>query len=202
MPHPIEFYFDFSSPYGYAASRKIEDIATAHGRELVWRPFLLGAVFKVTGGKPLVDVPMKSDYAKRDFARSAAFFGMPYRQPSKFPANGLLSSRIFYWLEGQDREKAAAFAKATYHAYFVDDQDITEPSAMQPILSKLVADPAAALGGSQDVAIKDRLRVVNEEAIARGVFGSPFFFIDQEPFWGADRLPMIEVWLAKGGWRY
>ena len=67
MTPPIDFYFDFSSPYGYLASQKIEALATKHGRGVDWHPILLGVVFRHTGTSPLTEVPLKGDYARRDF---------------------------------------------------------------------------------------------------------------------------------------
>ena len=85
MPAPIDFYFDFSSPYGYFASTQIDALAAKHKRDVTWRPFLLGAVFKLSGGKPLTELPLKGDYFKHDFARSAAFYGVPLKLPPGFP---------------------------------------------------------------------------------------------------------------------
>ena len=85
MGAPIDFYFEFSSPYGYIASQLAEDLEKRIGRPMQWRPILLGPMFKATGQTPLVDVPLKGDYSKRDFLRSAGFHGVPYRHPSKFP---------------------------------------------------------------------------------------------------------------------
>src|SRR5688572_6519084 len=96
MSAPIDFYFDFSSPYGYLASTKIEDIAARHGRSVLWRPILLGAVFKTTNQQPLTTIPVKGDYAKRDFERSARLAGVPFRQPSKFPISTTAPARAFY----------------------------------------------------------------------------------------------------------
>ena len=81
MNAPIDFYFDFSSPYGYLAAQKIEALAAKYGRAVNWRPMLLGVAFKVTGGSPLPSVPLKGDYSKRDFLRSARFHGVPFREP-------------------------------------------------------------------------------------------------------------------------
>src|SRR4051794_23799459 len=102
MPAPIEFYFDFSSPYGYLASTKIEEIAASHGRHVNWRPFLLGAVFKVSGMKPLVDIPMKGDYTAHDFGRFARYLGVPFVMPANFPFAPVAASRAVYWLGDRD----------------------------------------------------------------------------------------------------
>ncbi|HQR21254.1 MAG TPA: DsbA family protein, partial [Burkholderiaceae bacterium] len=94
MPSAIEFYFDFSSPYSYIASERIEALAARTARSLEWRPVMLGAVFKTSGGAPLTEVyGPKSSYAVRDFARSAAFVGVPYRHPTVFPIGAVAASR-------------------------------------------------------------------------------------------------------------
>jgi 2-hydroxychromene-2-carboxylate isomerase len=92
----IDFYFDFSSPYGYIAAAKIDALAAKHGRGVNWRPMLLGAAMKVTGGAPLPQIPLKGVYAKRDFVRSAQFHGVPFRIPSSFPISTIAAVRAFY----------------------------------------------------------------------------------------------------------
>src|SRR5215471_14608236 len=114
MAESIEFYFDFSSPYGYLASTRIDAIAAKHGRQVTWRPFLLGAAFKVTGQQPLVEQPLRGDYSRRDFARSARLLGVPLKMPEPFPFFGLAASRACYWIE--DAGQANALAKAIYCA--------------------------------------------------------------------------------------
>jgi len=86
MAAPIDFYFDFSSPYGFLAAQKIEALAEKHGRAVDWHPMLLGVVFKETGAAPLTMVPLKGDYSRRDFERSARYHGIAgFRMPPKFP---------------------------------------------------------------------------------------------------------------------
>lgn len=198
MPNPLDFYFDYSSPYGYIAALKIDDLAARYGRVVRWKPVLLGAVFKVTGGKPLPMLPLKGDYAMIDVARSARFHGLPYRQPSKFPIAGQAPSRAFYWLDDRDPVRAHELARALYHAYFVEDRDISSPETTADIAATLGLDRNAVLAAIGSEALKQRLRQETEAAIARGVFGSPYFVVDGEPFWGADRLDQIGRWLATG----
>lgn len=200
MANPIDFYFDFSSPYGYFASTRIEAIAAGHGREVVWRPILLGAVFKLTGQQPLPTIPLKGSYAKHDLARSARLLGVPFKLPSKFPIAGQAPSRAYYWLSDQDRVLAARLARALYHAYFAEDRDISSPEVTANVTAKLGVDRAAVLAALNDAAVKERLKMEVDAAIERGVFGSPYVVIDGEPFWGADRLEQVEKWLSTGGW--
>jgi 2-hydroxychromene-2-carboxylate isomerase len=193
---PIEFYFDFSSPYGYLASTQIDKLASRYGRAVAWRPFLLGAAFKVTGQRALTEQPLRGPYAERDFARSARLLDVPYRMPAKFPFFALAASRAFYWLDGND--SARALAKAVYSAAFGEGRDVT-PVAVVAELAK----PLGIDGVEQGVELpqtKARLREATDEAIARGIFGSPFVIVDGEPFWGHDRLDQIDRWLATGGW--
>jgi len=82
MPSPLRFHFDFSSPYGYLASQRIESLAARHGRAVEWRPVLLGAAFKIAGTQPLTSIPLKGDYARRDLPRTARFHGIEFRMPS------------------------------------------------------------------------------------------------------------------------
>ena len=124
MPTPIDFYFDFSSPYGYLGAELIDALATRHGRAVHWRPVLLGVIFKETGGAPLTEVPMKGAYSLHDFARSARFHGVPFRMPSRFPIPAQAPSRVVLSLREGDPALAGRVAKALYRAYFVDDQDL------------------------------------------------------------------------------
>ena len=201
MPAPIEFYFDFSSPYGYLASEKIEALAAKHGRTVNWHPILLGAVFKQTGAVPLLQIPLKGDYSRRDMHRSAAFHGVrEFRVPSKFPIPSQAAARIVLWLAARDQALATRVVHALYRAYFVDDKDISSPEVAIAVAATCGVDAAEARAAIDDPAIKDALKRANDEAMAKGVFGSPYIVIDGEPFWGLDRFEQIERWLATGGW--
>jgi 2-hydroxychromene-2-carboxylate isomerase len=200
MPNPVEFYFDFSSPYGYIASEKIDALAAKYGREVTWRPFLLGVAFKTTGAAPLPSIPVKGAYAARDMARSAKFHGVAYRFPSVFPISSVSPSRAFYWLDASDPKRARSLAKALYRAYFVDDVDISSADNTVAVCAKFGLKSDEVRAGIADQAVKDRTRVEVEKAIALGAFGSPYIVVDAEPFWGSDRLEQIDRWLATGGW--
>jgi 2-hydroxychromene-2-carboxylate isomerase len=200
MKTPIDFYFDFSSPYGYFASAKIDDIAARHGRAVTWRPILLGAVFKITGQQPLPTIPLKGNYAKRDLERSARLFGLPFKLPTKFPIASTAPSRAYYSVAAKDSALAAKLARALYSAYFADDRDISAPEVTADVAAKLGIDKDGISQALNDAAVKDRLRREVDAAIGLGVFGSPYIIVDGEPFWGADRLEQVEKWLATGGW--
>ena len=196
----IEFYFEFSSPYGYIASQLADDLGKRTGRAIKWRPFLLGPVFKATGQAPLVEIPMKGEYSRRDFVRSARFHGVPFAMPAKFPIGTVAAMRAFYWLDDRDPAQARELAKRLYRAYFADGRDISDAATVVEIAKSLGVDGAQLEAGLADPAIKERAKREVEAAMARGVFGSPFFIVDGEPFWGNDRIPMLEAWVQRGGW--
>ena len=195
---PVEFFYDFNSPYGYVAAHKIEAVAAKHGRTVDWKPFLLGAVFKVTGAVPLPHVPMKGDYARHDFARSARFHDVTYNPPADFPFSPVAASRAVYWAKADG--KAGEMTPALYNAALGEAQDIASPDAVVAIAAKAGFDGSALAAGLQDPAVKEELKTVTDEAISREIFGSPFMIVDGEGFWGADRFDMVERWLETGGW--
>jgi 2-hydroxychromene-2-carboxylate isomerase len=197
---PIDFYFEFSSPYGYIASQLADEFERRVGRALTWRPMLLGPVFKITGQPPLVDIPMKGEYSKRDFARSARLHKVPYRHPEKFPIGTVAAIRAFYWVHDRDARQARVLAKALYRAFFVEGRDIGLPATVVEVARGEGIDGAALAAALEDPALKERARREVEAAIAAGVFGSPFLIVDGEPFWGVDRMPMAEDWIRTGGW--
>lgn len=196
---PIEFYFDFSSPYAYIASEQIEPLAAKYGRTVAFKPILLGAIFKVTGAVPLTELhPAKANYAKHDFERSARFAGVKFKYPTRFPIATVAAARAVLWLQSQGSAKAPLLVHKVFRAYFAEDRNIDEPAVLAQIAEELGIDQAALAAGVQQPAIKDQLKALVDEAIARGVFGAPAIFVDGEMFWGNDRLPQIERWLAYG----
>lgn len=199
MSSPIDFYFDFSSPFGYLASCRIEALAAKHGRTVNWRPILLGVVFKQTGMVPLTQIPIKGDYSRRDFERSARFHGIPFRMPPVFPIAGQVPSRIVLWAKARDPALAGRLVRALYEAFFRDGLDISNPDIASDVAAKAGVDRTAARACIDDPAVKDALKREVEEAIRAGVFGSPFVVVDGESFWGHDRFDQIDRWLATGG---
>jgi len=197
MKPPIDFYFDFSSPYSYIASEWVDAVAARHGRAVRWHAILLGATFQAAELKSPVSYPMKREYSIRDFGRSARFAGLPYLMPSKFPIPTQNAARVFWWLhDTQSPERAVAWAHAGLRAVFTQDHDLSEPATLRSVMAAAGIDTAGAEAAYTDPAWKLRLKNENDAAIAAGVFGAPFFVVDGEPFWGNDRRGQIEQWLA------
>ena len=200
MPAPIEFYFDFSSPYGYLAAECIDAIAAKHGRDVAWYPYLMGAAMKVTGSSPVVNRPMLGEYTKHDMERSARRLAVPFAFPEPFPIATIAACRAVYWMEGVDASATKPLALALYRAYFVDGRNISESDVVADVAAASGADRDALLAGIGEPAVKERLKEVTNGAVGRGIFGSPFFMVDAEPFWGHDRMEEVDRWLATGGW--
>ncbi len=201
MDRIVDFYFDFSSPYGYFSSEMMDDFAQRCDCRINWRPYVMGAVMKVTGRQPLVQIPMINDYSARDLARVARFHDIEFNIPSLFPVSSVTANRTFYWVrERYGDDPASRLAKAIFRAYFIDDVNIAEASAMIEIATQCGYDGKKVTAALQNEDIKVKVREETDKAIARHVFGSPFFIVDDEPFWGHDRLNHVESWITSGGW--
>ena len=202
MAGAIDFYFDFSSPYGYLAAEMIEDIGQRCGRAVNWHPMLLGVVFKSTGGQPLTMAPMKGPYSALDMRRSAAFYGVPFNMPSVFPIATQNPARAVLWMQQNHPAQAKQFTLDLFRAFFRSNRDISKLDVVGDVAASLGYNATDVIAAAQSDDIKNQLKANVETAITRGVFGSPFFIVDNEQFWGADRLPMLERWLTQGAWKY
>ena len=199
MANAIDFYFDFSSPYGYLASTQIDALAVRHRRVVNWRPFLIGALYKQLGYAPL-EQPGKRAYFLHDVPRSARAMGVTLNFPPSFPEALIAPARAFYWIADRDAAKAAAFAAAAFRAYWSEGRKLADPEIVAEIAAGQGFAREAVLAALADQAVKDRLKAETDAAIAAGIFGSPFIVVDGERFWGSDRLDQVEKWLTTGGW--
>lgn len=200
MSNAIDFYFDFSSPYAYFAADAIEQVAQEAGRRCRWVPILLGAAFKASGNQLLIEQPLKGAYSRHDWDRMARMSAIPYAFPDPFPVATLAAARVFWWLDAADGTVAKAFARAIFAAYFAQGRNIGDKAVVAAVAAECGHDPVAAVAAMDDPVWKAKCRDETEAAITGGVFGSPFFRVDGEPFWGSDRLPMVRRWLETGGW--
>jgi len=199
MKAPLQFYFDFSSPYSYIASEWIEALAARHGRTVSWHAILLGVTFQAAELRSPVNHPIKREYSLRDFARSARFEGVPYQLPEPFPISTQNAARVFWWLaDTLGMAAASAWARAGLRAFFTRGVPLNDAAALKALIAESGLDASEAERVWSDPLWKDRLKRANESALAAGVFGAPFFVVDGEPFWGNDRKAQIERWLAQG----
>jgi 2-hydroxychromene-2-carboxylate isomerase len=199
---PIDFYFDFLSSYGYFASLRIEALAARHGRAVRWHSMLLGvAVMKTMGLKPLLETPLKRDYVLLDTARYMRRHGLQLKRRLTDPfMDPRAAARGFYWVRRHRPGQEAAYAHAGLHRYWVEGADLGAPAAVAALAPVVGAEPAELLAGIESDEARTDLRDAVAASLARGVFGSPFFIVDGEPFWGSDRLELLDEWLEAGGW--
>jgi 2-hydroxychromene-2-carboxylate isomerase len=199
---PIQFWFDFISPFGYLASLRIDALAARHGREVDWRPLLVGVtVLKVMGLPPVPQTPLKGPYALRQLARHARRAGVTLaRDASVPPMNPLPAARAFAWLRAHARAHAKDAARAIYAATWAEGRPMDEPAALRAVLLQAGVPPALADAALSDPEAAILLRAEVDAAVAAGAFGSPFVIADGEPFFGVDNLELLDEWLARGGW--
>ncbi len=189
----IEFFWDPASPYTYLAATQIDALAARHDARVVWKPFLLGKAFEATGNRAPATIPAKGKYLFQDLRLWAKHYGVPFRFPQVFPVASLTALRIACALPA---EQVGTWAKAVMNAYWTREQDIGQAEVLKAVAAELGWDGDALLARTQEPAVKDTLKANTDEAISRGVFGAPTFFIDRHMFWGNDRLPLMDAILS------
>lgn len=199
MTKQIDFYFDFSSPYAYLMARDLTHLAQRQGRDLVWRPILLGAIFKQTGRTPPIDGSARGAYLRHDIERTARRKGLRLNWPAEFPFSSVTAARAFYWLNQSSPKRAHHLAAALMDAIWIEGRALNDPEVLNEVARRLDVDVEAMNQAVQDPEIKALLKQEMEHAMSQNVFGSPWVVVDGEPFWGNDRLDDIQHWLQTGG---
>jgi 2-hydroxychromene-2-carboxylate isomerase len=196
MAKTLEFFFDYASPYSYLASEQVEAVAQRTGAELRWRPFLLGAVFKATGNVPPLTTPSKGMYLAKDLDDWTHHLGLPpFRMPEEFPVNSLKANRL--GLVAAEEGRIAPFSHAAFRAAFVHGKDLNDPAVLAELARAAELNPDKALARLENQEIKDALRRNTDEAVSRGAFGAPTFFVGERMFFGNDRLMFVERTLSE-----
>ncbi len=160
----------------------------------------MGVAFRLTQRKPLFQVPMVKEYSARDLERVARYDGTEFKIPSPFPIATVVACRAYYWLSQQDMLNAKKFATKLFRAYFIDNRTISEAAVVIEVAGQVGVDVKRLTEALTKPDVKKLARTATNNAIDKGVFGSPFFIVDGEPFWGHDRLPHVEAWVTSGGW--
>ncbi len=189
MKKQIDFYFDLVSPYSYLAASLIDEVVNRNNAKLIWKPILLGGVFKAIEGIMAPGlVPVKKPYLIKDLGRLSAYYQIPLNMPSDFPIRTVLAMRVLSCLS---QEKIPQSARLLFRAYWSDNKNIADPE----VLSKLIDSESVERASIQET--KDTLFNMTKEDIQLGVFGAPTFFIDNEMFFGHDRINLIDEYLQK-----
>lgn len=181
MSRKVEFFFDVVSPYSYIAAVQVSRSALL--KEAEWRPFFLGGVFKATGNQPPISVPAKGQYMAQDLKRLFAYYEVPFSFPSVFPANSLTAQRA---LAGAKPEDVQALALKLFDAYWGQGRNIGDAAVLAELL------PADLLAAAADEGVKEKLKTNTESAVSRGAFGAPTLFVDDELYFGEDRVFLVE----------
>lgn len=192
MRASVDFYFDFGSPASYLAYTQIATLCEKASAALVYKPMLLGGVFQATGNQSPVMVPAKGRYIFTDFDRYARRYGVPLNHNPHFPINTLTLMRGAIGLQLREPARFMPYVDAMFRAIWVDAKNLNDPATVAAVLQQAGFDPAALLALTQDAAVKEQLKVVTQEAIDRGVFGAPTFFVGDQMFWGQDRLDFVK----------
>jgi 2-hydroxychromene-2-carboxylate isomerase len=191
MAKTLEFFFDYASVYSYLACNQVEAVAQRTGAELRWRPFLLGAIFKVTGNVPPISTPAKAAWMLKDVQGWTQYLGLPpFRLPENFPINSLKANRLA--LVAAEQGRIVPFSHAAFRAAFADGKDLADPQVLAELARGAELSPEQALAKAETQEIKDALRRNTDEALERGAFGAPTFFVGEEMFFGNDRFMFVE----------
>lgn len=187
----VEFFFDFGSPTSYLAYTQIPRIADECGAELVWRPMLLGGVFKATGNASPVTVAAKGKWMHDDIRRHALRYGVPFRFNRAFPINTLTLMRGAIGLQMRQPESFRRYVDVIYRAMWENPCDLGDAAELARTLQAAGFDVAQFQALVADPEVKARLIVDTEEAVARGAFGAPTFFVGDTMHFGQDRLEFV-----------
>ena len=192
MSKAVEFYFDVGSPAAYLAWTQLPKVARETGTEIEYRPFLLGGVFQATGNKSPMEVPAKGQYMVDDLQRFARRYGVPFAHNPHFPINTLMLMRGAIGLQMREPARMVPYVDAVCRAIWVDGKNMNDPATVAGVLKAAGFEPERLLALSSDPAVKDALKASTQEAVARGVFGAPTFFVGKDMFWGQDRLDFVK----------
>ena len=195
MSQTVEFFFDFGSPASYLAWTQLPRIARAADAQIIWRPMLLGGVFKATGNQSPVMIPSKGAWMLKDLARFASSYGVPMQFNPNFPINTLTLMRGAAGY--QNDERFERYVQVMFEALWTQRKNLGKPEVVAEVLSAAGFAPAEFEQLVNDEAVKERLKATTEEAIKRGVFGAPTFFIGSEMHFGQDRLDFVAEALAR-----
>jgi 2-hydroxychromene-2-carboxylate isomerase len=187
----VDFYFDVGSPAAYLAWQRLPRICEAAGAALAYKPMLLGGVFQATGNQSPMSVPAKGRYLMADLERFAQRDRVPFRQNPFFPINTLTLMRAATGLQMRDASRMAPYVDAVYRAIWVDGKNMNDPAVVAAVLQEADFQPAELLALAGDPEVKERLKAQTQEAVARGVFGAPTFFVGGNMYWGQDRLDFV-----------
>jgi 2-hydroxychromene-2-carboxylate isomerase len=192
MAKSFELWFDVGSPASYLAWTQVPQLARETGAEAHYRPMLLGGVFPATANRSPMEVPVKGRYVMTDLLRFGQRYGVAFNANPHFPINTLTLMRGAVAVQMKDPARFMAYTDAVFRAIWVEAKDMNDPQVVGGVLQAAGFDPMALLALTQDPEVKDRLKAVTQEAVGKGVFGAPTFFVDGQMYWGQDRIEFVK----------
>ena len=195
-PKTVEFFFDMGSPTAYLAYTQLPAIAQSCGAQIVWRPMLLGGVFKATGNASPVTVPAKGRWMLPDLQLWARRYGVPLVFNPHFPINTLTLMRGAIGMQLREPAQFQRYLDVAFGAMWREPRNLNDAEVLAQVLKEGGFDPAQVLALTADPEVKARLIANTEEAVARGAFGAPTFFVGKRMFFGQDRLEFVREALA------
>ena len=193
----VEFYFDLGSPYSYLAYYHLLQMAEQQEIQIVYKPILLGGVFKATGNRSPIEIPVKGVYSILDMQRWSEYYHIPMHMNPHFPMNTLTLMRILTGVQLLHLEKFEQVLKLLFDAMFGTPQNLNEPTVLAEVLKPSGFSVEDIMSMVQSDVVKQKLITETEQAIQRGIFGAPTFFVGDEMYWGQDRLHFVEQALNK-----
>ena len=196
MAH-IDLFFSTLSPYAYLAGNRAEEVAAKHGATITYKPFDIMALFTRTGGTPPKDRHIsRIEYRAQELVRQAKKAGLPFNlKPAHWPTNGAPSSYAFIAAQNAGGGDLGKLMFAITRAVWAEDIDIAEDAVVRACLEEAGFDPSLADSGL--LAGAETYAANLEEAVDRGVFGSPFYITEGDArFWGQDRIDDLDATLA------
>lgn len=197
QPIQIEYYFDLGSPYSFLGFHQIQRIAQKYQAEIVWKPMLLGGVFKATGNSSPISIPAKGRYTRSKLKRWSALLEIPMQVHPDFPINTLTMMRILTAIQLYQPAHFIQVANVLFDALYREHQAVNDPQVLLNILATVGLTAEQVQDYLADEQVKAQLKLITEQAVARGVFGAPTFFIAEELFWGMDDLHFMQMTLDK-----
>ena len=190
MAKSVDFYFDYGSPSSYLAYTQMPGLAKRTGATVNYRPILLGAVFQATGNRSPVEVAAKGKWMQSDLQHFAERYNVPYRWNPHFPINtlALMRGATYAAREGF----LLPYSDAIYKAVWADGLNMGDPAVIGKVLEETGIDAQKVIAATQEQAVKDALKDATQQAVARGLFGAPTFFVGERMHFGQDRLPYVE----------
>jgi 2-hydroxychromene-2-carboxylate isomerase len=196
MQKSVEFFFDVGSPTAYLAYTQLPSLTREVGAKLIYRPMLLGGVFKATGNTSPVSIPAKGKWMMSDLKRWTALYGVSLNMNPHFPINTLPLMRGAVGMQLRDPERFEAYLQVVMESVWVNRKNMSEPQQIAETLAEAGFDAAVFEKLITDEQVKTQLIKNTEEAVSRGVFGAPTFFVDNHMFFGQDRLHFVKAALA------